>query len=222
MIDSVVGVLGGSFDPIHHGHLRIALDVREQLALNELRLIPCASPAHRRVQQGSAQRLSMAKLAVGDCADIIVDDREIQRGGISYSIDTLQSLRDEKGVACCLILLLGWDAFLDLPQWQRWQDLLGLAHIVVMTRPGYSLHLSEELKHWYEAHQAVSVDELRARPSGLVWIQAVTALDISATDIRQRISTGRSADFLLPSAVLRFIYQNGLYQDCGQSVEMRP
>ena len=138
----MVGVVGGTFDPIHDGHLRMALEVANRLALDEVRFIPSAKPPHRDEPDATdLQRLNMVELAIMGEARFILDDREYRREGDSYMVDTLESLRDEMGRDVSLILILGSDAFLGLTSWHRWQRLLELTHIAVVVRPGFEFNL---------------------------------------------------------------------------------
>ncbi len=207
-----IGILGGTFDPIHLGHLRPALEVYEALGLDEIRLIPCHVPPHRRRPvTEAADRLRMVELAAQGQQGFVVDRRELERQGPSYSFDTLYSLRKELGQHVGLCLIMGMDAFAGLPGWYRWEELIELAHLVVTHRPGSPASSDIELGDWLEAVRTDDVDAVRSRPHGNVLFCPVTQLDISATDVRRRIRSGRSARYLLPDAVWRFIRQRGLY-----------
>ncbi len=205
-----IGILGGTFDPIHFGHLRSALEVSQQLNLVHVRLIPSARPPHRNAPHASPQqRLMMLHLAMKNAENFIVDDRELQRDGISYSVDTLLSLREEFP-GNPLFLLLGTDAFLGIQTWHKWQDLLELAHIVVIRRPDEAVTMPPELNDWYQHHLAVFNDAPLL--AGKIWPVTVTQLAISATAIRELILEGKSPQFLLPDAVIQLINQLGLYR----------
>ena len=205
-----IGILGGTFDPVHFGHLRTGLDVVEQLQLDQLRLIPCAMPPHRIEPAASAQqRRLMLELAIKNHPKLLVDDRELSREGPSYTVDTLLSLREDLQ-ANPLFVLMGTDAFLSLPSWSRWQQILELAHIVVMQRPEEEMLMSDELAGYYQQHQAKTSDRLL--PSGKIWTIPVTQLAISATAIRDALSEQRDVRYLLPDAVIALIEQLGLYQ----------
>ena len=206
-----IGILGGTFDPIHYGHLRPALDVAEQLNLAQIYLIPNSIPPHRAQPQATAeQRLEMLHLAIKDCPEFVIDDRELQRQGESYTVDTLLSLRQDFPENP-LYLLIGTDAFLYIQTWHRWQELLQLAHIVVMERPDEILVMPDKLNKWYQQYLA-SKDDVK-QFSGKIWPVKVTQLAISATEIRQKIAQGLTPQFLLPDTVIHFIKQSGLYQD---------
>jgi nicotinate-nucleotide adenylyltransferase len=210
-----VGVFGGTFDPIHFGHLRPALELYEQLGLQRVHIIPCAVPPHRPQPHASAeQRLAMLELALTGQPELVIDTRELERSGPSYMADTLASLREEVGETP-LCLLLGVDAFLGLPGWKRWEQLLELAHIVVAHRPGWQLqqeNMPQALRQALSSRWLESASQLRECPAGRVWLQGVTQLAISATDIRERIAAGYSANYLLPATVWQYIQQQGLYR----------
>ena len=206
-----IGIFGGTFDPVHHGHLRSALEVAQQLELDQIRLIPSASPPHREQPRATAQqRLMMLHLAIKNSSQFVVDDRELHRDGLSYTVDTLLSLREEF-VENPLYLIVGTDAFSALQTWHNWRQLIKLSHIVVVSRPGEDLSLPESLEFWYQRHLATEAD--RDLIAGKIWPVTVTQLAISATAIRESIANNESPEFLLPDAVLRLIEQTGLYQD---------
>lgn len=205
-----IGILGGTFDPVHFGHLRTGLDVVEALGLEQLRLIPCALPPHRVQPVASPQeRRLMLELAIKNHPKLLVDDRELDREGPSYTVDTLISLREDLPDNP-LFVLMGTDAFCSLPSWSRWQQILDLAHVVVMQRPEESMQMDDELNHWYQAHQPAAGDE--TLPAGKIWSLPVTQLAISATDIREALYEKRDVRYLLPDAVITLIEQMGLYQ----------
>ena len=207
-----IGLLGGTFDPIHIGHLRAALEVAEQFALDELRLIPSARPPHRGTPQvGAQQRLDMVRLAVADVAPLAVDDRELWRDKPSWTIDTLESLRAELGGDVQLLLLVGWDAFCGLPTWHRWQELLDHCHILVLQRPDADSEAPEALRDLLAARSAADPQALKG-PAGQIAFVWQMPLAISATGIRERLAAGRSIRFLVPDAVLAYIHTHGLYR----------
>lgn len=216
--EAPIGIFGGTFDPVHFGHLRPALELCEQLGLARVHLVPSAVPPHRATPRVSAeQRLAMLALAVDGEPAFKVDDRELRRSGPSYMVDTLASLREEYGSERSLCLLLGVDAFLGLPAWHRWEQLLALAHIVVAHRPGWHLQrptgqVNPALALLGEDGDGDDVECLRRRPAGCVVLQPVTQLDISATALRAAIADGRSARYLMPDAVWHYIEQHNLYR----------
>ena len=207
----MIGILGGTFDPVHHGHLRIAQDAAEALALEQVRLIPLARAVHREQPLATAeQRLDMLRLAVAGHPLFTVDDREIRRGGASYMIDTLASLREDlPGRSLCL--LLGSDAYNGFMSWRDPAGILQLANLAVLQRPGYRLPDDPALRAFTEAHNTPA-DTLGARDSGGIGFVTVTQLDISSSDIRRRVGGGRSPAWLLPQAVIDYIHTAGLYR----------
>lgn len=204
----IIGIYGGTFNPVHYGHLRTALEVVEQFNLNQLRLIPCRLPAHRQEPDVSAEmRLAMLQLAIANTPALQVDRRELDRVGPSYMVDTLNSIAAENPIAN-LILFIGADAFAGLESWHQWQQLFDMAHVVVMTRPLCKMPaLSDFL------HQRICEDkrQLQQKKTGRLFFQAVTALDISATAIREIITSARNPQFLLPDSVIDYIWQHQLY-----------
>ena len=208
-----IGVLGGTFDPVHYGHLRLALEMREQLALTRVCMIPAAAPPLRDTPHATAVlRKTMLEAAIADVDGLYCDDRELHRSGTSYTVDTLISLRqDYADKAICLIL--GMDAFARLERWHRWRQLFELAHICVAKRPGTSRTIEGQLKEAVDQRQTSHVDVLNESPAGRICIRDIPAFDVSATHIRSLVSSGRSTRFLLPDAVLDIIRQQGLYRD---------
>ncbi|WP_273150606.1 nicotinate-nucleotide adenylyltransferase [Methylophaga thiooxydans] len=205
-----IGILGGTFDPVHFGHLRTGLDVVEQLGLAQLRLMPCAIPPHRIEPVASAsERRLMLELAIKNHPKLVVDDRELSREGPSYTVDTLLSLREDYPDNP-LFVLMGTDAFCSLPTWSRWQQILELAHIVVMQRADETLQMSAELADCYQQHQAKAGDE--SLSAGKIWSIPVTQMAISATMIRDALSQHKDVRYLLPDAVIALIEQLHFYQ----------
>jgi nicotinate-nucleotide adenylyltransferase len=207
-----IGILGGTFDPIHYGHLRIALEALEALELAELRLLPARRPPHRENPGASPeQRLTLLRLAVRDQPGFVIDERELCRDGPSYMVDTLISLRAEHPTTP-LCLLVGRDAFAELPRWSRWSRLFELAHLVVLSRPGDWSGLVPELRAEVEARRLAADRALGDQLAGGIWFQDVTPLAISATRIRQLLADGRSPRYLLPDPVHEYILSRGLYR----------
>lgn len=212
----MLGIFGGTFDPIHFGHLRPALELYEGLGLDAVRMLPAARPPHRDTPGADAEhRLAMLRLALEGQDELVIDERELQRPGPSYMVDTLASLREEVGERP-LCLLIGTDAFIGLASWHRWRELLGLAHIVVAHRPGWMVSregLEPELAALLKARRVTDVDAIGAQPAGGILFQAVTQLEISATYLREEVRRGRSPRYLLPAAVADYIRDKGLYRD---------
>lgn len=207
----MIGVFGGTFDPIHFGHLRTALDVLQAVGLDEVRFIPLHGAVHRdQPETPAAIRLEMVRLATRQQAEFVVDDREIERAGDSYTVETLTSLHQEYP-ARSLCLLLGMDAFNGFPGWHRPDQILRLAHLVVMQRPGEEGPKDAEVKALLEDRRASTASQLRTRDCGLILQQPVTQLEISASKIRSLIAQGRTPRFLLPEVVLQLVESNHLY-----------
>ncbi len=207
----MIGIFGGTFDPIHHGHLRVALDVLEALTLEQIRFVPLNTAVHREQPEADARgRLAMLRAAIEDEPRFVADPRELERGGQSYTVDTLQPLRGEfPGQTLCL--LLGGDAFNGFLDWREPARILRLAHLVVMQRPGYRLPENEALQTLVVRHRCQELRALPSVPAGRIWFQPVTQLQISASDVRARLRGGRSARYLTPVSVLRTIEGRGLY-----------
>ncbi len=208
----MIGILGGTFDPIHYGHLRTALDVQQRLSLDEIRFIPCGEPAHRNTPVAEPlQRLAMVRAAIAGQARFTADDREIRRDGPSYMVDTLISLKhDFKTEALCLIL--GMDSFNGLAQWYKWETIFDLANIVVMRRPTTDGHTKlNKLLFSKIKHRLTDADDLNKKQSGGVSFVAVTQLDISATEIRRQWQQCQDIQFFLPDSVLTLIQQQNIY-----------
>jgi nicotinate-nucleotide adenylyltransferase len=210
-----IGVLGGTFDPIHFAHLRLAEEAAENLGLGLVHVIPAGDPYHRSSTAVSAQhRLAMVAIAVRGNPRLLADGRELARTGPSYTIDTLESLRAEFGSAQSLVLLLGADAFVQMASWQRWEEIFELAHVCVAERPGYSTWrdaLPPELAEQFERRYAPGAVQLAHQPAGTAVAFPLRALDISASGIRSLLRSGISARYLLPTEVLAYIQAHHLY-----------
>lgn len=209
-----LGLFGGTFDPIHLGHLRLAETAREALGLERVRLIPAGQPPHRATPGASgADRLAMARLATADNPAFEVDAAEVTAAQASFTILTLERLRAELGPERPLVLLLGVDAFLGLPTWRRWTELLDFAHLAVANRPGYSLDSAQMPAALADlvARRKASPAALGAAPAGAIVPFEMTPLAISATDIRARAAAGLSLRYLLPPPVVDYISRHQLY-----------
>jgi len=212
-------VLGGTFDPVHYGHLRVAEEVRRTLAPAHVVLVPAKDPPHRAAPRASAaDRVRMLELARGEFPALGIDTREIERAGKSYTVLTLEELRREAPERPHA-LLVGADAFLGLPQWHRWREIFALAHVVVATRPGIGLATADmdpHLREEWEQRRADDPDALRNRPSGAIVVTAVAPQPISATAIRAALARGAPDEVrgLLPAAVLAYIETHRLYGPC--------
>lgn len=210
-----IGVLGGTFDPIHFGHLRMAQELAEAVHLDEVLFVPAAIPPHRQQPATSAQhRAAMVAIAIQDNPRFRLDMRELLREGASYTIDTLQSLRMELGEDTSITLLLGSDAFLGLPGWHHWHELLDLAHLVVANRPSAPLaqeKMHPQLQTLYKERLTEDAQVLAQMRAGHLFMQHITPLDISATHIRGCFRNAESPRYLLPDSVIDYILKETLY-----------
>ena len=208
-----IGILGGTFDPVHCGHLRLALEVREQLSLTSVRLLPAPNPRLRETPRADvAQRLALLRAAIDAEPGLDVDARELDRDGPTYTVETLESLRREFSVEP-LVFILGMDSFRSLDRWHRWRGLLDLAHLVVALRPGASLPGQGPVADLLERRRCDDVATLMAKPAGHIMICEPPLLDISATRIRALVAEGRSIRFLVPDKVIELINRSRCYSD---------
>jgi nicotinate-nucleotide adenylyltransferase len=207
-----LGLFGGTFDPIHWGHIRTAQALRSELSLQEIHFIVSARPPHRAAPHASAeQRLAMAELALADQSGLIADARELTRPGPSYTLWTLRALRAEHG-SRSLLWVVGADTVPELSSWFHWTELLNFSHWVVLPRPGSRTQLPELLREYL-------VDDpgrLHDRAAGLIYIATTPEIQVSASEIRARLQRRQKVDMDIPEPVLKFIEQNGLYQDREQ------
>jgi nicotinate-nucleotide adenylyltransferase len=206
-----MGIFGGTFDPIHYGHLRTAFELLEALRLPEMRFMPAGNPPHREHTVASNElRLEMVRTATAGQAAFTVDDREMRKSGPSYSVETLATLRTEFPTRA-LCLIVGMDAFLGLPKWHQWRELLTLAHLVVAHRPGWRAPTMGPLGEMLVDRGTGTVAELHAASAGRIYIHAVTQLEISSTEVRNLIGAGRDPRYLMPDGVRRIIHDSGCY-----------
>lgn len=209
----MIGVLGGTFDPIHFGHLRPALELLEELRFEEIRFLPSSVPPHRaQPETATADRKAMVELAIEGQPGFILETCELERDGPSYMVETLASLRQELDAEMPLVLIMGMDAFVNLPQWHQWQRLTDHAHLLVTQRPGYEPQIELQLGEWLRERLVNEVDVLRGQPGGKVLFRQQVLLDISSTEIRERVSRGLSPRYLLPETVRDYIEAKGLYR----------
>lgn len=212
-----IGILGGTFDPVHNGHLRLAQEMLEQCSLSAVRFIPSGTPPHRNPPRASAeQRLDMVRLALHGNESFVLDNREVFRTDSCYTVDTLSVLRSELGPQQPLCLLMGSDAFLMLDSWHEWKKLFELSHIVVMQRAGQPLGnaiigANKALLDEYRARIAPSPAVLHESPGGAILVVNMPALEISATDIRKRCAERKNIHYLVPDSVADYIQSNHLY-----------
>jgi nicotinate-nucleotide adenylyltransferase len=207
-----IGILGGTFNPVHYGHLRSALELRETLGLAEVRLMPAAQPPHREAPDCCASlRADLVGMAVAGEPGLSCDRRELLREGPSYTVDSLQELRAELGPDASICLIVGADALVGLDSWHRWHELIHFAHIVVLARPGWKVPEAGRVAQWLQQHLIEAASDLRESAAGRVILQRLRPLAISSTEIRELIGSGRSPRYLLPDAVWERIKSAGLY-----------
>jgi nicotinate-nucleotide adenylyltransferase len=211
-----IGIFGGTFDPIHYGHLRTAFELLQTLHFEEVRFIPCGDPPHRGVTFAPATlRLDMVRLATRNEPGFIVDDRELRREGPSYSVDTLDSLRKEfPGRSLCLIT--GMDAFLGLPTWHRWDEILDFAHIIVAHRPGWLAPAEGALGELLAERRTGNQKDLHDKRKGSIYVHAVTQLEIASTEIRSLVAGGYDPRYLMPDSVRDAIIESSCYTNASQ------
>lgn len=208
-----VGLLGGTFDPIHFGHLRMAIEIFQAFSLNEVKLIPCYRPVHRSQPVAPVKdRFNMVKLAVKTEPALTVSDVEIKQQSPSYTIKTITTLRQQLPTTP-LCFILGIDAFLGFSSWQQWQDILRQCHLIVAHRPQYRLPeqgMTADIVAEYSQTDFTAIHQVLG---GYLFFYPITPLEISATDIRQQIVEGRNPRYLLPNSVLDYIQQRHIYQE---------
>lgn len=212
-----LAIFGGTFDPVHFGHLRLAEESLAHLGLGGVRWLPAGNPPHRGVPQVTGEeRLAMVRLATADNPRFAVDAAEVEASAPSYTVHTLERLRGELGAARPLVLLVGADAFAGLAGWHRWREIIELAHVAVSHRPGFPVEaasLPAELAAVFHQRRLTDASGLRSAPGGGIVTFAMTQLAISATQIRKLLANGLSARYLLPDAVLDYIRAHSLYRN---------
>lgn len=217
VIEKPLGILGGTFDPIHTAHLRLAEEAVRQLALGGIRWIPVGQPRHRAEPLAAPEhRLAMARLATADCPEYHIDDAEIRADTPSYTVPTLERLRRELGGDRPLVLLMGADAFLGLASWHRWRELFGLAHIGVASRPTFALAaeaMPDDLAEEFRRRRQHQLAALTMAPAGAIFTFPLSAGTVSSTEIRTKLRQGAPVDQLLPAPVLDYIRRHRLYSN---------
>ena len=212
-----LGIFGGTFDPVHFGHLRLAEESIGHLGLGGVRWIPAGQPPHRGLPQVTAQqRLEMVLRSTAGNARFSVDASEVESAALSYTVHTLERLREQLGAEQSLVLLVGADAFAGLTTWHRWRDLFRLAHIAVSHRPGFPVEIASlphELATEFIDRRLIDADGLKSAAAGGIITFAMTQLAISATQIRKLLANGLSARYLLPDSVLDYIQTHSLYRN---------
>ncbi|MGK3130857.1 nicotinate-nucleotide adenylyltransferase [Pantoea sp. C8B4] len=213
-MSKLYALFGGTFDPIHFGHLRPVEALAQQVGLKKVTLLPNNVPPHRPQPEASArQRVEMLCCAIATRPLFDIDTRELERDTPSWTVATLEALRAERGAEQPLGFIIGQDSLLTLAKWHRWQDLLSLCHLLVCQRPGYATQMeTPEMQQWLDAHRAQHAEQLHHAPAGHIWLADTPLFDISATEIRQRRHLGQSCTDLLPDAVIDYIDRAGLYR----------
>jgi nicotinate-nucleotide adenylyltransferase len=208
---NAMGIFGGTFDPIHYAHLRTAFELQQALRLREIRFLPAGNPPHRDQPFAEAQlRLQMVRAATAGHSGFVVDEREVHKTAPSYTVDTLRELRQEfPDRSLCLIV--GMDAFLGLPKWHQWRDLLQLAHLLVAHRPGWRVPGTGPLGELVAKCGTDRIGDLHELRCGCIYIHAVTQLEISSTELRQLIAMGQDPRFLMPDQVRDLILETNCY-----------
>ena len=213
-MNNAIGLLGGTFDPIHVGHLRPAIAALERLNLSEVRLLPNYIPPHKATPDSAlAHRLAMVHLAASHTTGLVVDERELKRNRPSYTLDTLKELRAELPTTP-LCFLMGMDSLCQLDQWHGWQQLLDYAHLVVSHRPGWQPDFNAQVAALVQAHGTTDETQLHRQLQGRIYLFDSPQLDISSTQIRACVRAGNNPQYLLPEPVLNYIRDKGLYQSC--------
>jgi len=228
------GIVGGTFDPIHSGHLVTVHEAAEKLGIQQVYFVPAANPPHRSMPVAdSHHRLAMLELALKGYPEFVADTRELHRPGYSYTVDTLSSFRQEFGDDVPIMMFIGADAFNEISSWHKWQSIPELAHVIVLNRPGFAFPDLSDLNHDYIDDTApvkkpdwtmcLDARELHQKPNGLVYFQSVKPVDISATRIRQLLAKGRQYESdlsrVLPPAVYAYILENDLYTSTKMETE---
>ena len=208
---AAVAILGGTFDPVHNGHLQLGSYIAESLKLDQIRLMPSYQPMHRETPSATTdQRLAMLELAVANLDQMLIDDRELRRKGPSYTLLSLQELRAELSDDAPLYFILGEDAFYDFDSWYHWQEIIKYAHILVAGRPGNHAELSDQLAYFVEKNKFTGESYPETPAGTIVWVDN-TKIEIASSDIRQRIKENKTVKHLLPDDVYQYILHQNIY-----------
>ena len=207
----LIGLLGGTFDPIHNGHLHLVKAAAKRIGFDQLRIIPCRQPPHRDAPIASAsQRLEMLQLAITETPEFVVEICELESDEPSYAFETLSILRG-KNAQARFCWIMGLDAFQNFTQWFRWRQILELTHLLIVQRPGYQVEQNQDSQELLERYQITDIEVLRQTPAGGILVLELDALDVSATYIRQRLRAGKNVAGLMPQTVIDWLEQNPIY-----------
>ncbi len=206
-----IGFFGGTFDPVHKGHVTLAQELQQHLMLDTMYLLPCRLPPHRQTPIATdQQRIDMLSLATAHTR-VLIDERELKRPGLSYTFDTLQSLRRDYGPDPSLIWCMGMDAFATFPSWHRWQEILSLGHLAVVMREEHNPVLNDTLQNLLKQHQCSKLTDLKKAPAGNIYLTQLSRIPVSSTQVRQQLAQGISPAAILDPAVYHYIQERGLY-----------
>ncbi len=212
-----IGIMGGSFNPVHYGHLRVASDAKRRLALDAMCIMPAAqSPLKTQHSVSAEHRIAMLDLAVTEFPELQIDTRELGRGGPSYTVDSLQELRREMGSDATIYFLIGDDLLPTLNQWSRWQALTDYAHLVVANRPGEFLAIPAEVNAWWHDRET-PLAQLSSLPSGGASRLECSLINVSSSEIRQLLKSGARETEMIPYPVMEYIKQHKLYDNLSQT-----
>lgn len=208
----MIGIFGGSFDPVHFGHIKPALALLEHYEFDQISFIPCKqSPLKNETLADENYRLEMLNIVAKSHEKLTVDDRELKREGPSYTIETLKELRAEIGESKTLVMLMGVDIYLSFCKWHKYDEILSYCHIMLLQRPGYSLPTEGCEFEIYHQHVTQDISKLSESDKGKIYLSDILKIDISSTSIRKTISNGEQPKYLLPGSVWSYIKRNNLY-----------
>lgn len=209
-----IGILGGSFDPVHFGHIKPSLQLAEDFQLDSIRLIPCKISPFKDETFASAQhRWNMVSIIAGSSELFEADARELQRDTPSYSYETLREIASEVANNSTLFWIMGEDALIDFPRWYQAEKIMQLCHVLVMRRPGYDVSQNASTSTWLKPYMCKDVSMLSEKQYGCIYMTDVELLDISSTQIRETVHAGKQPRFMLPGGVWNYIKRNNLYQE---------
>ena len=209
----MIGIFGGSFDPIHFGHIKLVLALLEHFDFENIRLVPCQLSPHKKNTYASAKhRLAMLNIVTSTNEKLIADDRELRRPGVSYTIDTLRELREELGTTQAIVMIVGVDAFANICTWHKYAEILSLCHIMLLKRPEYELPAEGCEKELYESHCTDDINKIRETSNGYIYLSNEEKYAISSSEIRHVIASGQQPRYMLPGNIWNYIRRNELYK----------